>query len=123
MLTAWISRFVSVHCVGVIIIRDYESRCREPGHNERLSKLDSVPVCTSYACGATFGARDGSRRGGMRKNLIRLTALFALVVVTFESAAGGSFYTGNEMMTLCKDTNIGESKVSIQRYNGSLVSG
>ncbi len=57
----------------------------------------------------------------MKNHLIGLAALFALVAVTPASAAVGSFYTGNEMMTLCKDTNIGEGGANVSKYNECVV--
>ena len=50
----------------------------------------------------------------MRKYLIGLTVLFALVVVT---PAKAEYYDGNRMMEYCKDTQAGESAQSIAKYN------
>ena len=56
----------------------------------------------------------------MRKHLIGLTALFALVVATpvnAQSDSGYSFYTGNAMMSLCKNTNRSGSTPDIASYS------
>lgn len=50
----------------------------------------------------------------MRKYLIGLAALFALVVVTPVNA---TFYDGNELMHLCKDANSGGTPM---KYNACV---
>ncbi len=57
----------------------------------------------------------------MRKYLVGLTALFALVVVTPVSAEGYFFYTGNDMMDRCKDTGTGEGVVNAAKYKACVV--
>jgi len=51
----------------------------------------------------------------MRKCLVRLTALFALVVGM--SVNAGYFYTGNDLMRLCKNTGQSESGQSVRKYS------
>ena len=56
----------------------------------------------------------------MRKCLVRLTALFALAVVTPASAqpdSGYGFYTGNALMRLCKNTDRTESTPDFASYS------
>ena len=56
----------------------------------------------------------------MRKCLARLTALFALAVVTPVSAqpdSGYGFYTGNALMRLCKNTDRTESTPDFASYS------
>ncbi len=57
----------------------------------------------------------------MRKYLIGLIALFALVAVTPASAAVGGFFTGNDTMVDCKDTGSGEGGVNVSKYNECVV--
>ena len=51
----------------------------------------------------------------MRRYLTGLIALFALAAVTLVNA--GNFYTGNDLMGLCKNTGQSESGQSVRKYS------
>ncbi len=53
----------------------------------------------------------------MRKCMIGLTTLFALVVATPVNA---TFYSGNELMHLCRNTKPGECGQNMAHYNACV---
>ena len=51
----------------------------------------------------------------MRKYIVGFSALLALVVVISVNAS--AFYDGNDMMEICKGTDIDESDTDMSKYN------
>ena len=57
----------------------------------------------------------------MRKFLIGLTTLFALVVAMPVNAQTISFLNGNEIMKICKDSDSGERRQNESNYNACVT--